>query len=245
MWDKILIMLPTYGRSRTLLPEFINSCIGTVSNKDNIHFLFCVNKNDKETKDYLENSIIYKSKMGDVIEEDLPTPHLAKYFNMLYDKACEFQKNYLVTMMGDDFKFITFGWDKEVLELVNKYNGMGVFWCNDDYIAKERMCVNMFVTRQYVELTEHPFMDDAFAAEMIDYVWYQVGKQTKHLHYLPNVIIKHNHNTAKPKERWDDTFNRLRPYQMAAHAMGKQFVRDRADRIAQILIKKGIIGDNS
>ena len=103
----------------------------------------------------------------------------------------------------------------------------------------------MFVTRKMVEATEYPFMDETFPAEMIDLIWYLVGKQTKNLHYLPEVLIRHNHNTAKPKEQWDKTFNRLRPFQKIAHGIGKELVRENAQRIAAILIKKGFIGDNA
>lgn len=243
-WNKIAIMLPTYGRSDSLLPVFLSSCIMTAGNVTNLRFLFCVNENDQKTIDFIKQQPIYKTGNVRIVLENLPSPNLAKYFNMLYDAAAEFGDDCLVTMLGDDMEFKTPGWDKRILSLVNQYNGMGVFWANDFYIARERMCVNMFVTRQYIELTEHPFMDETFAAEMIDYIWYQVGKQSKHLHFLPDVIIKHNHNTARPKEQWDDTFNRLRPHQMAAHAMGKQLVREHADKIAQVLIRKGIIGDN-
>jgi hypothetical protein len=244
-WDKICIMLPTYGRSDTLLPKFLSSCIQTAGNLKNLRFAFCVNWNDEETIRFIKAHPIYGTGVCKIVRENLPSPHLAKYFNMLYDGTKDFGDDCLVSMLGDDMSFKTPGWDTAILNQVNWYNGGGVHWCNDDYIAKERLCVNMFVTRQYVEATEHSFMDETFPAEMIDLVWYLVGKQTKHLHYLPDFIIKHDHNTAKPKEQWDKTFNRLRPYQMLAHGIGKQVVRENAERIAAILIKKGYIGDNA
>ena len=204
-----------------------------------------MNGNDEDTIRYIKTHPIYGTGVCKIVLENLPTPNLAKYFNMLYEATTSFGDDCLVSMLGDDMYFKTFGWDSAILEQVNRYNGYGVHWCNDDYIAKERLCVNLFVTRQYVEATEHPFMDETFPAEMIDLIWFLVGKATKHLHYLPNVIIKHNHNTAKPKEQWDKTFNRLRPHQKLAHGIGKHVVREHAEIIAKILIKKGIIGDNA
>lgn len=243
-WDKICVMLPTYGRSQTLLPKFIATCLTTAGRLKDIRFAFCVNENDRDTLMLIKSLPIYHPDLCEIVIEREPTPNLAKYFNMLYKAAARFGNDCLVTMLGDDMEFLSPGWDQRVLSLVNLYNGNGVFWCNDGYIAREKLCVNLFVTRQYVELTEHPFMDETFPAEMIDLIWYLVGKQTKHLHFLPDVYIKHNHNTAKPKAQWDDTFNRLRPVQKAAHAMGKAIVHEKAMIIADILIKKGIIGDN-
>lgn len=244
-WDKICIMLPTYGRSDTLLPKFLSSCIQTAGNLKNIRFAFCVNGNDDETIRFIKTHPIYGLGVCKIVLENLPTPNLAKYFNMLYDASASFGSDCLVTMLGDDMEFLTRDWDTRILALVNQYDGIGVFWANDAYIAREKLCVNMFVTRKMVEATEYPFMDETFPAEMIDLIWYLVGKQTKNLHYLPEVLIRHNHNTAKPKEQWDKTFNRLRPFQKIAHGIGKELVRENAQRIAAILIKKGFIGDNA
>jgi hypothetical protein len=87
-------------------------------------------------------------------------------------------------------------------------------------------------------------MCEEFAGDMIDYLWTKVGKYTRTSHYLPNVIIKHNHNTAKPKEQWDATFNRLRPAQAQGQEVGKKRARQIAAEIAAILIKKGFVGDS-
>ena len=164
---------------------------------------------------------------------------------MLYHVSENFGDDCLVSQLGDDMVFKTHGWDTRLLDIVNSYNGIGVFWCNDDYIAHERCAVNLFVTRKMVEATERPFMCEEFAADYIDYLWTKVGKYTRSCHYLQNVIIKHNHNTSKPKEDWDPTFQRLKVIQDQASVLGKARAKEVAREIADILIKKGFIGDNS
>ena len=150
------------------------------------------------------------------------------------------EKETVVSMVGDDMQFLTPNWDIKILELINHYKGIGVFWANDDYIARERLCVNMFVTRDFVEATEHDFMCELFAAEMIDYLWHKVGKYTKTLHFDPDIHIKHDHQYSYPTK--DDTFNRLQPLRDAAWIGGKLKAKEIASKIAEILKKKGMVG---
>lgn len=243
-YDKICLMLPTYKRSGTLLPVFIESAEKTAERPSDLSISLCVNANDLDTMRYLEGR--QWVAQHEIIIEDLPSPHLAKYFNMLYDNTRFNNPGTVVSMIGDDFEFKTSCWDTQLLNLINAYDGVGVFWCNDDYIARERMPANLFVTRKMVEATEEPFMCEKYPADMIDWIWGKVGKYTKSQHYLPGVIIKHNHNTSRPKEEWDSTFNRLRPMQAVAHReYGKPYARELARKIADRLIAKGMTGDNA
>lgn len=242
-WDKICLMLPTYGRSKTSLPVFIETALRTAKRPNDIMFSFCVNQNDFDTENFIRSFGINTGNYV-IVKEQLAKPNLAIFFNKCYEAGKDFGDQCLATMMGDDMEFKTNGWDDVVLKLINKYDGIGVFWCNDDYIAHERMCVNMFITRKMVKATETIFMDELFLADMIDYIWYHVGRMTKSLHYLPDIIIKHNHNTAKPVDQWDNTFIRLRPAQAQGHAIGKLKAHQQAEIIAKRLISKGFMGDN-
>jgi hypothetical protein len=244
VWDKICIMLPTYGRSDTLLPKFLSSCIQTAGNLKNIRFAFCVNGNDTETIRYIKTHNIYGTGVCKIVLENLPTPNLAKYFNMLYEASASFGSDCLVSQLGDDMVFNTPGWDIKLLEAVNNYDGIGIFWMNDDYIAHERCAVNLFLTRKMVEATEKPFMCEEFAADFIDYIWTRIGKLTRTSHYFPDIIIKHNHNTSKPKEKWDATFQRLAVIQNEAKKLGKTRANEIANEISAILIKKGFTGNS-
>jgi hypothetical protein len=203
-----------------------------------------VNENDEETRKFLQG-YDFKGHEWEIIYENLKKPNLGYFFNLIYDNTkTKEQAGTVVSMVGDDMEFRTDGWDRKILDLINHYNGIGVFFCNDDYIARERCCVNLFVTRAFIKLTMRPFMAD-FEAEMIDVVWTEVGKKTKTLHFLADVIIKHNHSTAKPKEQWDKTYNRLRLEQEKIHHDGgKAKAKKIGSVIADRLSGLGIIGDS-
>jgi hypothetical protein len=170
---------------------------------------------------------------------------LAKYFNAMYNYTMtKPERGTVVSMTGDDMSFETTGWDRILLDLINVYRGTGAFWCNDAFIAREKCAVNLFVTRDFVEATEHPFMCEDFAADLIDTVWTLVGKYTRTQHFLPDVIIRHNHNLKKPQAQWDATFKRLGVGRAEAHVLGKPRAKDVARKIADILISKGLTGDS-
>jgi hypothetical protein len=235
-------MLPTYGRSKTYLPEFIRSAIET-SSKERVCFSFCVNGKDTETLKFLWDYDFKGFKM-EAMEENHPSLNLAVYYNMIYSLAdTRNEPGTVVSQVGDDMEFRTRGWDEKILALINYYRGVGVFWCNDDYIAHERCPVNLFLGRQFVEATEHPFMCEAFSADMIDYIWGKIGKYTQTSHYMPDVHIWHNHNTAKSSDKWDLTFKRLKPVQEEARKH-KGEAKAYAHKIAEILLRKGLVGDS-
>jgi len=237
-YDKICLMLPTYGRSHNYLPTFIQTAIATVSDPKRIHFAFLVNVNDTDTKSFLTDFDFKGSEM-EMVEESLLVPHLAKYFNMLYAMTkTRDEAGTVVTMVGDDMQFKTQNWDTRMLDLINTYDGIGIFWANDEYIAREKLCVNIFTTRKFVQATERPFMCELFPGEMIDLVWYEVGRLTKTLHFDPYTIIYHNHSGKKP----DLTCKRLQPSRDEGWRIGKAKARQVAEEIAAILIRKGMTG---
>jgi hypothetical protein len=146
-------------------------------------------------------------------------------------------------MFGDDMVFETPGWDKTILEWTNSHNGIGVFYCNDAFEARDRCCINLMVTRKMVELTGRPFMAPGFEAEMIDVVWHRLGKITKTLHFFPDIIIRHNHNRRKPRPMWDATYSRLQVIQKRVHDRGgKRQAIQIGEEIGRYLLAKNIPG---
>jgi hypothetical protein len=80
----------------------------------------------------------------------------------------------------------------------------------------------MFVSRDFVSATRVPFMCPFFKADMIDVVWGKVGDLTGTSHYIPEVIIRHNHNSRSQERSWDKTYRRLRPLQVSANTPVQQ-----------------------
>jgi len=240
-YNRIILMCPTYGRSETYLPRYIETAVKTVSNPKSVDFMFCVNENDPLTENVIRD-FKYNGCAWSYVKENLPRPNLAKFFNLMYDHVLD--PGVVVTMMGDDMEIRTPGWDRRMLDLINSHKGVGVFWGNDDYIARERMCVNMFVTSDFVHATEHPFMDERFEADMIDHLWYKVGQYTKTLHFDPDIHIWHNHSTILPEGQRDNTFKRLQPGRIQGAQVGKAESKRVAREIADILISKGLTGES-
>jgi len=237
-WDKIALFVPTYGRTHNHLPTFIQSVKDCTEDPAKVHFSFLVNQNDQLSKDFI-NAYDFGPFSWEMIEEGLPRPHLAKYYNMLFALTkTRDESGTVVSMVGDDMVFRTKGWEKRMLDMINEYKGIGVFWANDDYIARENLCVNLFVTRQFINMTERPFMCELFPGEMIDVVWDQVGRLTKTLHFDPDCHIWHNHSGKNP----DATSLRLDPARKEGHRLGKKLARSYGAEIAEILKAKGIMG---
>ena len=238
-YNKIVLFCPTYGRSHNHLPSFISSAI-TCSSPESTCFAFLLNVKDEASRRFIEE-YDFGAYRHEVIFEDLPQPHLAKYYNQLYNETrTQSEPGTVVSILGDDMIFRTVGWDQRMLDLINAYNGVGVFYANDDFIAHEKMCVNAFVTRDFVAATEEPFACELFQAEFIDTVWHLVGKYTRTLHYDPDSHIFHNHGSARP----DETYNRLQPFRNEAWKDGKRKSQEAARRIADRLIAKGLTGDS-
>lgn len=107
--------------------------------------------------------------------------------------------------------FITPGWDKRILDKINEVNGVGMVYCDDDYVQHEKLCVNMFTTRKLVEATGRPFMCELFPVDFLDNIWQNLATGLGIAYYLGDVKIKHEHANQTP------TFQRLRQQYGESH----------------------------
>jgi hypothetical protein len=201
-------MLPTYKRVLNMrLPVHIQSAIECVSDLNNIAYTFLVNDYDDETINYLHG--LEGSFEFQVLYTNLKFPNLSNFYNQLYSETKFNDPGIIVSMIGDDMIWKTKNFDLIILEKINECDGKGIVWCNDDYIGKDKCCINLFTTRKIVEASNHPFMCEMFTADYIDVIWYKIAKAMKIDYYLSDVILRHEHNRRLPKEQWDVTRNRL------------------------------------
>jgi hypothetical protein len=222
MYEKICLMVPSYKRIDQLF-AFINSALKTADDPDRIVFSFCINENDQESYDLITEQFFPSgTDQYEILLEDSQQPNLPMYFNMMYEKSKFAKEDILVSMVGDDMIFMSRGWESRIIDLANKTDGNCLIYCNDDYIAQEKLCVNLFTTRKVVDATNKPFMCKKFHADMIDVVWMLVGKMTGTLYYLPDVIIKHNHGSKLPPDMRDSTYQRMEPVRHAANSKDNQ-----------------------
>lgn len=233
MFKRINIMLPTYGRANTKLKTFIDTAKIASSGKEAVCFTFCVNRDDKETFE-----IIPKLLDGwnyDIILENLETPNLAKYFNMMYNQTKFNDPETLVSMLGDDMEFRTPDWDKTVLDMANTINGQGIIFCDDGFDNPDcfKMCVQIFTSRQYVEANKpEPFMNEQFPCDVIDLIWHHVAGNMHRYYYLPNVLIFHNHAV---RSNLDETYIRLRKTYNSADSDPKNVSKIAEEQTARMI----------
>lgn len=209
IYTKINLMIPTFDRTEQLT-ELLDSSLRKASDPNRIAFSFCVNESDRKTLNLVERRYWPKPENVFVTLERTRQPNLALYYNMLYKMAWPDADDMIVSMVGDDMVWMTSGYDEKILDKINECEGKAIVYCDDDFIAHDQLCVNLFTTRRMIP-EGMPFMCPFFAAEMIDVVWYKIGKMTGTLRYLDKVILRHNHGSAMPQDKRDNTFNRLMP----------------------------------
>lgn len=215
MWNKVCVSIPTYKRSETFLPRFIDSLFNTVQDWSKVSFQGLVNINDRESKDYLHGRFKNTGIEYCIITESLPNPSLSRYFNMLYNNKKIVRPDVVATELGDDMEFVTIGWESIILDIINSHNGIGAFYCSGDERFHDGLCVNLFVTRKMVDMCGGTFMCEWFPANGCDMVW-QLAADAMGLDvYVEDVVLLH-HQCSKPGVGWDDTFRRLDPMRKLA-----------------------------
>jgi hypothetical protein len=203
-------MLPTYKRPKRL-ENFVRSMVRRANNPESLVLVLCLHEGDTASIGIVKRFMRTDPRNFVVVYEKEKRPHLAKFFNMMYEEVCKrFDESVCVSMFGDDMRFISNGWDTEFLCAINEKGGMALVFGDDCYKQHSRLCVHFVTTQQATEATGHPFMATCFRADFIDRIWHNVAKAAGWLVYLPSVKIRHEHNTRKKKDNWDWAYRRLR-----------------------------------
>jgi len=209
LYDKICLSLPTYKRANGKLRDYIDTALNMCSDKSKICFSFVVNQNDKETQEFIKKRFEKVESEYEILIENLPEPHLAKFWNMFYEKTKFQEYSTLVSMTGDDMQFRTEGWDSLVLKWVNYLGGIGLFYGDDCKNSHEKLSVFFFTSRKYIDaLKPLPFMCEMFPCDDMDVVHYNTALTLNRLFYIKDLKIFHNHATLDRVH--DETWTRLR-----------------------------------
>lgn len=206
-FTRINLMLPTYKRVLNgKLIKFLTSANNTATCPEDIHLSILLNRSDKESLDFFRTFCMKTFDTEFFFIADGPAD-LGKFYNKLYTETASYGENTLVSMVGDDMVFITEGWDEAILKKANEVGGKGIIYCDDDYVQHEKLCVNLFTSRQFVDATGMPFMPP-FPGDYIDDYWMCITGQVGGHHYLKDVIIKHEH-AGSLKEIDEATYRKL------------------------------------
>ena len=193
VFRKINILLPTFRRSTTRLPRFVDSFTRLAFDMKNVCFTFCVNKEDFATKEYLENRC--KDYQYHICYENLTTPNLSAFFNQAYTETPFKEPDTLIGYFGDDFEARTPNWDIMVLEAMNRYGPTACIYGDCVIGWADRLCTFFVTSRQLVDATEAPFCNIEFPCDFTDKVWFETFKSIKRLFYLTQWKCYHNHST--------------------------------------------------
>lgn len=201
IYNKINLMCPTYHRIEKLT-RFIVSA--QKKSAGYICFTFCINGTDNQTELLIKK--LCRGWQYDIIYENEEKPNLAKFYNLMKDETKFQEPETVISMLGDDMEFISQGYDKIVLDIINKHNGIGIFYGNDKK-NKRRMCTQFFTTREFIDRNlPESFMNELFPCDVIDRIWRDVAEALDCYYYCPEVVIIHHHS----KKDRDSTWERLR-----------------------------------
>lgn len=188
------LMVPTYNRADTRLPEFISSALAMADDKSNVYFSFMLHKGDDASKECIER--IVDKDQYDILWEAEEKPHLAKFWNRLYRETRFQDPGLMVSMVGDDMVFRSKGWDTLLLKWCNAVDGVGGFFGDDCRNVHETFMVNIFTTRKIVDaLSPKPFMCELFPCNDMDVVWDLIFRKIERRFYISRFKLYHNHAT--------------------------------------------------
>lgn len=237
VYRKINFLLPSYKRvAEGRLPKFFQSALVMADSIGNICFTFFVNEEDAETRVYLDEAIKLFHDTHIIVggKDVTDPPNLARFFNILHRGSRFRGDDVLVSMVGDDMVFATKGYDTKILQKINEIDGVGMVYCDDDYMQHQNLCVNLFTTERMIAATGKPFMCEMYPVDFIDTVWDKVTKRLGIAYYLPDVKIRHEHAGGTA------TYNRLRAmYPVALANVGKFDAY--VDEIVRSVVTSGIL----
>jgi hypothetical protein len=205
IFGKINLIVPTYNRSNTRLPQFISSFIGTAADVTRIHFTFVVNEDDRDTIDLLRDYPRAQIKM--VVLPPSDKPHLAALMNAGFDQTPFKGDAWVYGYAGDDFVSRTDGWDAHVLSAVNRSKGMKCIWGFDDYLND--LPTYYFMPDRLFRALDTPYWVYPHAGmELTDLITRDMLAPFGRLHHCPDLHLEHMH-ASRTDVGHDNTFARL------------------------------------
>lgn len=203
---KILTICPTRGRPqifKVMLDSFL-----TNSSKEHSTLRVYLDLDDPKKDEYLK--ICTEAKISFYM---MKRRTITEYFNLEFTHKHQPSTIGMYHLSNDDFIYRTKDFDKIILEEYQR-QGPGVYY-GDDLQNGSRLCTGPFICARMAKAVGYlqlPTLTHLYN----DNVWMAIGTQLGRLHYLPQVVIEHNHRLLKygiPDETYKRT-NSIAMYRM-------------------------------
>lgn len=183
----ISILCPTRERPDRAF-KYAQSVFDTADNIERVELLFYIDNDDPKIIQYQQrwssmNKYNVKLVCGDPIS-------VSKSWNILAKHA----SGNIFMMGNDDLYHETQGWDTRLDQEAAKFpDEIYCIWFNDKHKG-EKLCTFPTVSRKWVETVGY-FSPGVFEFFFND-TWVQdIGQRVGRLHYIPDVVIEHQHWT--------------------------------------------------
>jgi len=235
MADFIMI-IPTRGRPhavRQLAEAFSLACTADTC------LLIAVDSDDPELPAYEEAVVSSREVFAGIDLTVRPTPgNMATALNMAVEVALnDYPDAKAFGFMGDDHRPRTTSWDARYLETL--VGTPGIVYGND-LIHGVNLPTQFAVSGEVVRALK--FMSPAGLRHMyIDNYWRDIGRLTKSLTYVSDVVVEHMHPVAS-KSEYDEGYERVNAPEVFAHdaAVYEKYMKERSDAdVATILTAIG------
>lgn len=182
---KISLLPPTRNRPFNML-RMVASAYETAAEPENVEIVFYVDDDDEASIDFFESSI--KDDYDGTKMFKGPRQYLSKCHNDAYT-ICTGE---IVSFIGDDVVFNTYGWDQKVKEAFTKHPDNILFVYPEDGINGVRLGAHGFIHRRWVETVGYvvpPYFSARFADTWVN----EVARNIDRACFLPDVYIEHMH----------------------------------------------------
>lgn len=189
---EISLLLPTRKRVNNI-KRLVDSVFLTADNPNQIEFIFYIDKDDGESKNYLTNIYNSTTIIGDRI-----------LMSNMWNKCYSVANSNIFMHCGDDIIFRTKGWDSSILKTFEKYDDKIIFVHGNDCIQGNRLGTHGFLHRNWVKTIGY-FTPPYFSADYNDTWLTDVSNIINRRIYLPEIFTEHMHFIAG-KSNLDETY---------------------------------------
>lgn len=187
----ISILCPTRKRVQSV-ERLIISALETASSPELIEFVFYVDEDDLETRDFLKD----KNNINTIGGERI-------VLSQMWNECSKVASSDIMMHCGDDIIFKTKDWDLKVIDAFNSFEDKVAFVHGNDGYWEDRLGTHGFLHKNWVQTVGY-FVPPYFSSDFNDTWLTEVSNMVNRKIYLPDLLTEHMH-PAFGKAEWDLT----------------------------------------